>query len=366
LKIHGHDSQVNSFQSVPPVLRRWAIQAPGYTFNRLHKGAGFYYSQRMRQLALRQILQKECAKNNYHLIHAQDIFAALASSRLDRPTVLTVHGYFAQEALSKGALKKSKLIYPKLLELERAAYRSADAVITVDQRLHDYVYRLSGVKAKVLPNFIDTTYFRPKTQLKLEARRALQLSQDKTYILVPRRLTEKNGVIHPVMILANLMKKYPNIHLLLAGDGEVKREINRVVDRDRLHGHITLLGNVPYELMPAYYAAVDLVIIPSVHSEGVEEATSISALEAMGSGVPVIAGSVGGLKQLIDHGENGWLVDATLHSELSEAILSLLKDQPKQLKFASAAREKVCTRHSHLSAAKELIQFYESIGARSS
>ncbi len=366
LKAHGHETQVNSFRSLPPAFRRWGIQAPGYTFNRIHKGTGFYFSQRMRQLALQQVLRKECASRDYHLIHAQDVFAALASSRLKKPTVLTVHGYFAQEALSKGSLKKSKLIYPKLLELERSAYRSAAAVITVDERLYDYVYRLSGVKATVFQNFIDTEHFRPNTRVKEDARHELNLSPDKKYIFVPRRLTEKNGVIHPVMILSLLKKKLPNVHLLFAGDGEAKREIKRVVDRDRLHDHLTLLGNVPYDLMPAYYAAADLVIVPSVHSEGVEEATSISALEAMGAGVPVIAGNVGGLKQLIDHGVNGWLVDASRHSELAEAILSLLKDEPRQTRYADAAREKVCSKHSHLAAAKDLIRFYESIGARSS
>lgn len=366
LEAHGHQSRITSFLSLPHGYRKWAIQGPSFAMNKVSKGSGFYYSQTMRKLALKKLLQREKEINSLTLIHAQDVFSALASIGISKPTVLTVHGYFAKEGVSKGAMKKGRFIYPKMLEAEKIAYRSAAAVITVDERLRDYVYKLSGVKATIMPNFIDTSSFQPEKLTKDKARQALNLDPEKKYLLIPRRLTEKNGVVHAAHIVAYLRKKQPNVHLLFAGDGEAKREIARVVDRDRLHGHLTLLGNVPHEKMPLYYAASDLVLIPSIHSNGVEEATSISALEAMGSGVPVIAGNVGGLKQLIEDGVSGRLVDATHHTAFSEAVLSLLEDEPKKLQFAASARKKVCNDHSHIAAAKDMVRFYESIGALSS
>ena len=61
--------------------------------------------------------------------------------------------------------------------------------------------------------------------------------------------------------------------------------------------------------MKDLYGASDIVLVPSIHSYGVEEATSISALEAMGSGSPVVAGAVGGLKEIFEHEKDGLLVE---------------------------------------------------------
>ena len=120
---------------------------------------------------------------------------------------------------------------------------------------------------------------------------------------------------------------------------------------------VTLLGDVPHEKIKEYYALSDIVIVPSVHSVGVEEATSISALEAMGSDTPLIACAVGGLKEIVNPGVDGILVQEKSVEQLADAVIQLLDHPNEGREMAKLAREKVEKEYSHLAAAGK----YESI-----
>ncbi|MBW9235585.1 glycosyltransferase, partial [Leptospira santarosai] len=85
-----------------------------------------------------------------------------------------------------------------------------------------------------------------------------------------------------------------------------------------------------------YFALSDVVLVPSIYSAGVEEATSISALEAMGSGVPLIACAVGGLKEIVDHEKDGLLVEERNIEDLSNAMIHLLENREEGSQLADA------------------------------
>ena len=78
--------------------------------------------------------------------------------------------------------------------------------------------------------------------------------------------------------------------------------------------------------MKFLYNTADIVLIPSIHSDGLEEATSISSLEAMASGVSVIASDIGGLSDIFEDGSNGLLVPDGNVGALEKAILKLLNN----------------------------------------
>jgi N-acetylglucosaminyldiphosphoundecaprenol N-acetyl-beta-D-mannosaminyltransferase len=95
-----------------------------------------------------------------------------------------------------------------------------------------------------------------------------------------------------------------------------------------------------------------------VHSENVEEATSLSALEAMASGRPLIAGNVGGLAEIVVDGETGLLVPADARA-VAAAILRLAAAPELGARMAAAAREYVVAKHSHLRAAAAYAEVYK-------
>ena len=126
-----------------------------------------------------------------------------------------------------------------------------------------------------------------------------------------------------------------------------------------MENKITLLGEVPHEKVKDYYALADIVIVPSVHSAGVEEATSISALEAMGSGTPFIACAVGGLKEIVNPGVDGVLIEEKNVEQMSEAIIDFLDHPEKGMEMAKRAREKIEKEYSHLAAAEKYEEVYK-------
>ncbi|WP_339229709.1 glycosyltransferase family 4 protein [Aeribacillus sp. FSL K6-2833] len=355
----GHNVDILSFSSMNPILKKIYAQAPGYLLNKIQKGKGQVINDGQRKKMLKSILKK--TKKRYDVIHCHDVYAALAAVETNMPTVATVHGYFSYEAISRGAILKDSKEDQYIQLIEKEAYEKADHLIAVDTRIQQYIFDKTNKKATVIKNFINTNEFKPQLYHKQEVRKRLGLPENRKILFVPRRLTEKNGVIYPTLALPNVLEIFPETLLVYAGTGEQMENISAKVQQLQLEDHVQLLGSVPHDQMMQLYSAADVVLIPSVHSYGVEEATSISALEAMGSGSPVIASAVGGLKEIINDQKDGLLVEEKNPEELSAAIIKLLKDPQLSQNLAKHAREKIEREYSHIEAAKKVSEIYNQV-----
>ncbi len=356
LEARGHEVDVLSFTNVPPVMRKLYAQGPSFVLNKMKKGKGIIWSHNVRKKMLQALIEKNKGKN-YDIINAQDPFTTLAALETSIPTVSTVHGYMTFESVSKGSIEEGSQEAAYMKEIEIKAYKGTRKIITVDTRLKEYVKDVAGVDATAIRNFIDIHNFKPDKDKKEELRKKYGVALDDQVIFVPRRLTRKNGVIYPALALPKVLKQYPKAHLIYAGSGEALSEIKQIVEEKNLGERVTLLGAVPHDQVKEYFALSDIVLVPSVHSAGVEEATSISALEAMGSGSPLIACAVGGLKEIVNHEEDGILVEEKSVEQLSDAILYYFENPEIGQQFADKARTKIEEEYSHLAAAEK----YESI-----
>lgn len=359
LELIGHSVDVLSFSQLPSFKKKLFAKAPGFLLNQVKKGSGQLFNDRQRMKLLSASIKK--SEKKYDIIHAQDIFATLAAIESGIPTIQTVHGYYSFEAISRGAIFKNSEEDLLFQEYERKAYRSAAKVVTVDQRINDYIGHLSHIEAITIKNFIDTTAFKPEATNREETQKQFHIPSNKKVLLVPRRLTEKNGVIYPILALPDVLKSHPDTLLVYAGTGEQQSILEETAAKLQIHESVRFLGSVPFDNMKNLYHASDIVLIPSVHSHGVEEATSISALEAMGSGSPVIASRIGGLKEIITDGEDGLLVEEKNSRELAQAISKLLGDPAEASRLASKAREKIENEYSHLTAAKRFEEVYQEV-----
>ena len=191
-----------------------------------------------------------------------------------------------------------------------------------------------------------------------------QVPEDKTVLFCPRRLVKKNGVVLPSLALAAMDPAERDRFLLLhAGEGGERQEMERIVRENGLEKQVRLLGGKGRDDILDLYRLADIVLVPSVHSENVEEATSLSALEAMASGRPLIAGDVGGLAEMVLDGETGLLVPADPRA-LAAAILRLAAAPDLGRRMAAAAREYVLRNHSHLRAAAAYAEVYRRAADR--
>lgn len=359
LEALGHEVDILSFTDIPPLKQRVIARGPSFLLNKVKQGQGIIWSRQKRQEMLLDLIKNQKHKG-YDIINAQDSFATLASITSGIPTVSTVHGYMAFEAISNGSVKENSAQAKYLQEKEIEAYTKTRKVITVDQRIKDYVYKQAGVEGTAIRNFINVDEFKPEANQKLQLRNKLGFSADEKILFVPRRLTKKNGVIFPTLALPKILEKYPNTKLIYAGTGEAKDELTTLISEKQLNNSVTLLGAIPHSLIKDYYAIADIVYVPSIHSAGVEEATSISALEAMGSGAPLIASAVGGLKEIVNHDIDGILTKEQDVDELALATIDLLDNPDKGKKLAKNARDKIEQHYSHIAAAKKYEEIYLS------
>lgn len=359
LEARGHEVDVLSFSDLPKWKRLLLARGPSFVLNKIRKGKGIVWGRTARENLLKDLI-KEHKHKGYDIINAQDVIATFASIDSGIPTVSTVHGYMAFEAVSAGSVIENSEESKQLQEMEKKAYQSTREVITVDQRIKDYVIKLAGVEGTAIRNFIDIHDFKPATDRKSELRKQNGFQDDENIILVPRRLTKKNGVIYPALSLPKVLEKFPNTKLVYAGMGEAFGELKSIITEKGLEQNTVLLGAIPHSKVKDYFAIADVVLVPSVHSAGVEEATSISALEAMGSGIPLIACAVGGLKEIVDHEKDGLLVEERNVEELSEAMIDLLTNREKGAEMAQEARKKIEEQYSHLAAAEKYEQIYLS------
>ncbi|HOJ21038.1 MAG TPA: glycosyltransferase family 4 protein, partial [Armatimonadota bacterium] len=160
-----------------------------------------------------------------------------------------------------------------------------------------------------IPNCVDTEWFVPTPgQDELRALNA---------VLVPRNLYRNRGIHLAIAAFPRVLEAYPETHLVIVGgegDPGYGEEVRRQVANSGVQHRVRFLGSVPWREMRAVYSAARVTVIPSICGEG----TSLSALESMACGTPVVATAVGGLPDL-----PAWLAEPNPDA-LSEAILCVL------------------------------------------
>ncbi|MCC6019084.1 MAG: glycosyltransferase family 4 protein [Candidatus Verstraetearchaeota archaeon] len=312
-----------------PIPIRIVLMSLQYSFDFIRKGLGSFLRQIVLKLLMNIYIFFYCLAKDIEIINAHDCVSLnstwLAKKTLKIPTVLTVHGYLTLERIAHGNLDEKIHTLVKLsIEEEKRAYKNADYIVTVDSRLKIYISKFNVNKCKIIKieNFVDPEEFHVNLD-RMTCRQMFNIPPEKIVILVPRRLVKKNGVLLPLYALQYVPENVKNTLLLIyCGTGPLEETIKTYVQKNAL-GNVILMGAISHEKMKFIYKASDIVLIPSIPVKGVEEATSISALEAMAIGVPLIASNVGGLKEIIINDVNGILVQPK-PSLIAKAIIDVL------------------------------------------
>jgi len=306
-------------------------------------------------------LRKHVPRENIDLIHAHDVLSILALDTMPQKKVLTLHGYLSRENVE--FLKNpenAESIRTSLFQFERDAMKHADYVITVDQRLKEYVlseFNYPPNKITVMHNAVDTDCFAPipeHEQRKLK--NSLGLGAQSFIVLVPRRLVEKNGVMYAVHAMA--MVKNENVKMIIAGDGPEKNEIAKKAQSDN---RIQLIGTIPHNRIDVYFKMADLILIPSVTSHGIQEATSLSMLEGMACGKVVVCSDIGGMHEIVKNTKTGIVVPERQTKEIAEAIEEVYGNPRLGACIGREARQYVLENHSFLVHAKKVADIYTEV-----
>jgi glycosyltransferase involved in cell wall biosynthesis len=237
----------------------------------------------------------------------------------------------------------------------RMAARSTDDVVAVSASLGEHLRNVVHVardRVHVIPNGVSTREFctGPRSP---EFRRHLGIPADASVVGSVARLHPVKNHALLIAAFARLRQQRPDAFLLLVGDGPCRQEIERDVADRGLSTAVHITGVI--SPTAPLFREMDVFVLSS-HIEG----TSISALEAMASGVPVVATAVGGNPVLLGHGQRGLLAPAGDAAALMEAMNTLLQDETLRVRVTAAAAEAVSREYSE----ENMVTRYELLYGR--
>jgi glycogen synthase len=287
------------------------------------------------------------------------------------PMVLTVHSLeplrpWKREQLGHG--------YDFSCWVEKTAIEMADAVIAVSRETKADVLRLFDVadeKVKIIYNGID-----PQEYKKVESTEALRrygIDPSIPYVLFVGRITRQKGIIHLVNAIKYLDPGFQVVLCAGAPDTpEIASEMREAIGAARRDRIIWIDEMVDKATVYELYSHAAVFCCPSIY-----EPFGIINLEAMACEVPVVASAVGGIKEVVVHGETGYLVPLEQQKEspfepvhpdqfardLAARINELMADPEKRRRFGQAGRRRVVEHFSWSAIARQTKELYEKITA---
>jgi glycosyltransferase involved in cell wall biosynthesis len=218
--------------------------------------------------------------------------------------------------------------------LERWSARITTRIVTLTHReMMDHVrFRIAPEeKFTVVHSGVDLNLYSGYAEDILKVRQDMDLPQDAFVVGTTGRLTAVKGHIHLLRAAAGILKHRKDIYFVLLGDGELRDDLRVYADQEAIIQNVRFLGwrsDVASAL-----SALDVFVFPSLN-EGMGKAI----VEAMAMGKPVIASAVGGIPDLVVHGENGLLVPPADSEALAQAILDLYENPDKRESMGEAGK----------------------------
>ncbi len=226
-----------------------------------------------------------------------------------------------------------------------------DLVLVSSPQVYEEVRRFDRVpsgKLKVFPYGIHLKAL----DLPLTFNQARQLLGVSGFCLgVMARLEEQKGHRHLLAALPDLARNIPDLTVLLVGEGREGEALQGLARDLGVSNLVRFLGT--RRDLPVVLKALDLVVQPSLW-----EGLPLTLLMAMGAGRPVVATRVGGVPEVIAHGENGLLVEPGDSRGLAQAILNLYGNPDLRTRLAAAGRETVARRYSQEAMLQRLEDLY--------
>lgn len=253
-------------------------------------------------------LRKVINDEKYDIIHTHTpmgsvvtrIAAKKARKKYGTRVIYTAHGFHFFDG---APLKNWLLFYP----VEKYLSKYTDTLITINQE--DYNLAKNKFKkckdVQYVPGVgIDEAKFafEMAKEDKKELRRSLGLSEDNFVMIYPAEISKRKRQIWLINTISSLLKENNNIHLLLPGKDSLNGECQRLVKKLNLDNQIHFLG---YRKDIPKLLNISNIALSSASQEGLP----VNIMEAMYTGLPVVASNCRGNRDLIENGKNGYLVD---------------------------------------------------------
>ena len=296
-------------------------------------GAGLFAQMRLTAARIAEVVRDE----KPDLIHAHSpvlnvlpaLWARFSSDpALRLPVVYEMRASWEDAAVDHGTTREGSLRYQLSRSLETFALARADRITTICEGLRGDIARrgIAADKITVIPNAVDVGNF--KFGMPADPALRAKLGLDGCTVLgFAGSFYGYEGLHLLIEAFASMLPRQPALRLLLVGGGFQEEALKRQVQEAGLTGQVIFTGRVPHTEVQRYYELIDVLAYPRLPIRLTELVTPLKPLEAMAQGRVFVASDVGGHRELIRHGETGFLCPAGDAAALAHALEDVLARQ---------------------------------------
>jgi PEP-CTERM/exosortase A-associated glycosyltransferase len=283
--------------------------------------------------SLEKRINEVIRKEKPDILHAHSpalngLAALLVGKKHDLPVVYECRAFWEDAAVDHGTSTEGGVRYRITRALETKVFKQVDAVTTICEGLRQDILQRGVPESRVtvIPNAVDTDAFKMEVAPDEFLRQKLGL-QGKTVLGFIGSFYAYEGLPMLLAALPAILAKVPDVSLLLVGGGPDEENIRSKISVLGLDDAVVFTGRVPHGEVHGYYGLVDVFVYPRLPMRLTELVTPLKPLEAMAQGKLVVASNVGGHRELIRPGYNGYLFKAGLPSDLAETLKNTLNDR---------------------------------------
>lgn len=261
--------------------------------------------------------------------------------KLNIPLFVHFHGF---DAFRNDALNSYGIHYKEL-------FAFAKAIIAVSRDMANQLEKLGCPKDKLhlIPYGVDSEFFKPAAS-----------SERKDFISCAR-FVEKKGHSYTLKAFMEFNKIHPDVKLNLIGDGPLKAQIEYFVQENNLDEIVQFLGILsPLEVKYQLQTSIGLIQHSIKSSDNDSEGTPVSIMEAMACELPIITTKHAGIKDLVVHNKNGFLLEEKDIKSTTEKMLQLFENEPLRIKMGSSGRKRIIESYTVSRYISELTQLITS------
>lgn len=278
--------------------------------------------------AYKQIRKIICEENHYNIVHMHSPIGSVCGriacrklSRVDLKVIYTAHGFHFYK---RAPLLNWMLYYP----IEKWLSKYTDCLITINKEDYELAKEKFKAKRVELVNGVGVDenrfdYVMSKDEKK-QLRESLGLKDNDFVLIQVGELNKNKNQIMAIEAMRILVKKYPNMHLLLVGIGKLENFYNEKIREYNLEKNIHLLG---------YRKDVNrlLKISDALLSLSYREGLPVNVIEGLMSGLPAIVTNCRGNRDLVENGVNGYIIEINDVKAMLEGINNIKENKLKDL-----------------------------------
>lgn len=227
----------------------------------------------------------------------------------------------------------------------------ADLILSTSSAMRNELNKYTSKKIVLTPFGIEINKFKPNNVKSI-------FDKDDFVIGIIKTLEKNYGIEYLIRAFKKIKDKFPSqsLKLMITGKGTQELSLRNLVNELSIKDHVVFTGYIDSEIIPIYDNMIDVAVFPSI-----EESFGVAVLEASACGKPVIVTNVGGLQEVVENGETGFIVEKENSDAIALALEKFIINPELRSEFGINGRNKVIKEYNWDDSVKRMVSIYKKI-----